>query len=272
MSPFHKSHAVETYYEDHGNTDSYPIVLIHPIGGNILIWRDEIPLFLKGGFRVIAYEIRGHYRTDMGKAKAYAIQDLAEDLHSLLGHLKIKRCTLVGHSIGGIIASIYAAKYPENVDVLVLMNSSPKRFRDEDLEKHFETRDIALSRGIEALVEHMLKAAGTSDLWKDRERANFFREFARKTSVDGFVAATVALYSIPEDLVHRLRATNCRILAIVGSDDKVFMRLLKETKEDVPELELRVLEGCDHWEVIERPEELYHTLTQFLLENQVVEA
>lgn len=272
MSPFHKSHSVETYYEDHGEADSYPIVLIHPIGANVLIWRDEIPLFSKGGFRVIAYEIRGHHRTHMGRAKAYTMHDLAQDLHSLLEHLKIKRCTLVGHSIGGIIASIYAAKYPERVDALALMNSSPKRIRDEDLAKHFKTRQIAISQGIDALAEHMLNGPESSDLWKDKQKADFFRDVFTKTSIDGFVAATIALYSIPEDLVFRLRETDCRMLGIVGSDDKVFMRLLKETKKEISRLDLKVLEGCDHWEVIERPKETYNILTQFLEKYQIAES
>ena len=109
--PFLSLERTNIYYEDHGDPQSYPVVLIHPIGGNILIWQDEIELLSKNGFRVVAYELRGHYRTDMGRIKAYAIQELVQDLHLLLEHLKIKKCTLVGHSIGGIIASLYAAQY-----------------------------------------------------------------------------------------------------------------------------------------------------------------
>jgi pimeloyl-ACP methyl ester carboxylesterase len=54
------------------------------------------------------------------------------------------------------------------------------------------------------------------------------------------------------------------VFAIVGSDDDVFMRLLKETKEDMPVLELKVLEGCDHWMIIEKPDEMYDILMEFL--------
>ncbi|HEX7033071.1 MAG TPA: alpha/beta fold hydrolase, partial [Nitrososphaera sp.] len=68
--PFLSADIANIYYEDHGDKKSYPLVLAHPIGGNILIWRHEIPLLLKTGFRVIAYEIRGHYRTAIGSAKA----------------------------------------------------------------------------------------------------------------------------------------------------------------------------------------------------------
>ena len=103
------SNTIKTYYEDHGDNKSYPLILIHPIGGKIRIWHHEISLLLKSGFRVIAYEIRGHNRTNMGKVGAYAMQDLVDDLHSLIEHLNIKKCSIIGHSIGGIIASMYGS-------------------------------------------------------------------------------------------------------------------------------------------------------------------
>lgn len=264
MSPFFHSGATDTYYEDHGDAGSYPVVLVHPIGGNILIWHREIPLLLDAGFRVVAYEIRGHHRTAMGRANAYAMQDLADDLHALVEHLKISRCTIIGHSIGGIIGSMYAALHPEKVDALVLINSSPRRFEDGDLEKHFQTRRTAITQGMAALAESTVEKMEAKDLLKDSKYVEFFKEVFTKTSVEGFVAATVALYSIPEGLVQRLRATGCRVLAIVGSDDRVFMRLLKETKEEMPEMELRVLQGSDHWVVIEKPKEMYDILIEFI--------
>jgi 3-oxoadipate enol-lactonase len=257
--------AINTYYEDHGDAKSYPLVLIHPIGGNVLIWRDEISLLLKSGFRVIAYEIRGHYRTNMGKAGAYTMQDLVNDLRHLLKHLNIKRSSIIGHSIGGIIASMYAAQHPGEVDAIVLINSSPKKFEEKDLEKHFKTREVAITKGIKALAEHKLRSFDEArDLFKDKKHSDFFRKVFTKTSVNGFVAATIALYTIPENVVDKLQTSNCKVFAIVGSDDDVFMRLLKETKEEMPRLKLSILNGSDHWVIIEKPDEMYDILMGFL--------
>ena len=255
-----------TYYEDYADDKkSYPLILIPPIGGNLLIWRHDISLLLTSGFRVIAYEIRGHNRTNIGKVGAYAMQDLVDDLHSLLQHLTIKKCSIIGHSIGGIIASMYATQYPENVDAIVMINSSPKKFQEKDLEKHFKTRQIAITHGMESLAEQKLRAPDEAkDLSRDKKYSDFFREVFTKTSVEGFVAATIALYTIPENVVDKLQASRCKIFAIVGSDDEVFMRLLKETKEEIPEMELRVLDGSDHWVIIEKPKEMYDILMEFL--------
>jgi pimeloyl-ACP methyl ester carboxylesterase len=256
---------IKTYYEDHGDNKSYPLILIHPIGGNILIWHHEISLLLKSRFRVVAYEIRGHNRTNMGRVGAYAMQDLVNDLHQLLNHLNIKKCSIVGHSIGGIIASMYAAQYPGRVEAIVLINSSPKKFKEEDLEKHFKTREVAIRQGMEALAEYKLTSFDeTRDLLKDKKHSDFFREVFTKTSVDGFVAATIALYTIPENVVEKLQTSHCKVFAIVGSDDDVFMRLLKEAKEEMPEMQLEVLDGSDHWVIIEKPKEMYDILMDFL--------
>jgi pimeloyl-ACP methyl ester carboxylesterase len=268
-SSYFLADTIKTYYEDHGDNRSYPLILIHPIGGNILIWHHEISLLLKSGFRVIAYELRGHYRTNMGKVGAYTMQDLVNDLHQLLKHLNIKRCSIVGHSIGGIIASMYAAEYPDSVDAIVLINSSPRKFKEKDLEKHFKTREVAIRDGIEALAEYKLRNFDeTRDLLKDKRHSDFFRDVFTKTSVEGFVAATIALYTIPENVVEKLQTSNCKVFAIVGSDDDVFTRLLKETKEEMPEMELKVLGGSDHWVIIEKPKEMYDILMNFLRKLQ----
>jgi 3-oxoadipate enol-lactonase len=267
MSPLYFANdTINIYYEDHGdNKKSYPLILIHPIGGNILIWHHEISLLLRSGFRVIAYEIRGHNRTNMGRVAAYAMHDLVDDLYRLLEHLNIKKCSIIGHSIGGIIASMYAAQYPENVDAIVMINSSPEKFQEKDLEKDFKTRQIAITQGMESLAEHKLKALDEAkDLLEDKKHSDFFREMFTKTSVEGFVAATIALYTIPENVVDKLQTSKCKIFAIVGSDDEVFMRLLKETKEEIPEMDLRVLDGSDHWVIIEKPKEMYDILMEFL--------
>jgi 3-oxoadipate enol-lactonase len=264
-SSYFLADTIKTYYEDHGDNKSYPLILIHPIGGNILIWHYEISLLLKSGFRVIAYEIRGHNRTNMGKVGAYAMQDLVNDLSLLLGHLNIKRCSIIGHSIGGIIASMYAAQYPGSVDAIVLINSSPKKFKEKDLEKHFKTREVYITQGIEALAEYKLSSFDeTRDLLKDKRHLDLFRDVFTKTSIDGLVAATIALYTIPENVVEKLQTSHCMVFAIVGSDDDVFMRLLKETKEEIPGMELKVLDGSDHWVIIEKPKEMYDILMGFL--------
>jgi 3-oxoadipate enol-lactonase len=97
---------LKIYYEVYNMDKPDTVVLVHPIGGNIDIWNEEISLISKEKkLRIIAYEIRGHNRSNMGTSNSFTISDLVEDLKILLDSLDIKKCTLIGHSIGGSIAS-----------------------------------------------------------------------------------------------------------------------------------------------------------------------
>jgi pimeloyl-ACP methyl ester carboxylesterase len=267
--PYIKSKdASKIYYETFGDEKSYPIILIHPIGGNIDIWDHEIPFILKVGFKIIAYEIRGHNRSSIGKNRNFTMHDLVNDLQILVDELQIKKCTMIGHSIGGAIASIYAKKYPEKLDAIIFINSASKRIPDKDLEKHFTTREIASTKGMVALAEWTRETSKEAkNTFRDEKKWNYFKKVFTKTSVEGFVAATKALYTMPdgeEDVTLALQKSNLKLLGVVGSEDKVFVQLMKEMKKDIPELEIKVIEGFDHWLIVENPDELDKALGEFL--------
>lgn len=267
--PYTKSKdASKIYYETFGDESLYPIILIHPIGGNIDIWEHEIQFILKKGFRVIAYEIRGHNRSSIGGKRDFNLYDLSEDLHMLVEELKIKKCTLVGHSIGGAIASLYAKQHPHNVDAIIFINSSSKRIPNKDLEKHHTTRKIAISEGMAALAgwnrENNKDAKKT---FEDQKTWNYFKELFTKTSVEGFVGATKALYSMPdgeEDVTLALKDSKIKLFGIVANDDKVFLNLMQDMRKDIPDLEIKVIDECDHWMIVENPEAVDEALGEFL--------
>ena len=267
--PYTKSKdASKIYYETFGDESLYPIILIHPIGGNIDIWEHEIQFILKKGFRVIAYEIRGHNRSSIGGKRDFNLYDLSEDLHMLVEELKIKKCTLVGHSIGGAIASLYAKQHLHNVDAIIFINSSSKRIPNKDLEKHYTTRKIAISEGMAALAEwNRENNKDAKKTFEDQKIWNYFKEIFTKTSVEGFVAATKALYGMPdgeEDVTLALKDSKIKLFGIVANDDKVFLNLMQDMRKDIPDLEIKVIDECDHWMIVENPEAVDEALGEFL--------
>jgi 3-oxoadipate enol-lactonase len=260
--------ASKVYYETFGDESLYPIILIHPIGANIDIWEHEIQFILKKGFRVIAYEIRGHNRSSLGEKREFTLYDLSEDLHMLVKELEIKKCTLVGHSIGGAIASLYAKQHLHNVDAIIFINSSSKRIPNKDLEKHYTTRKIAISEGMAALAEwNRENNKDAKKTFEDQKTWNYFKQIFTKTSVEGFVAATKALYSMPdgeEDVTLALKDSKIRLFGIVANDDSVFLDLMRDMNKDIPNLEIKIIEGCDHWMIVENPEAVDKALGEFL--------
>jgi pimeloyl-ACP methyl ester carboxylesterase len=264
---------LKIYYEIFGDDKSYPIVLIHPLGGNIQIWEEEIRLILRSGnYRIISYEIRGHHRSSMGKNGNYTMDDLANDLDRLLNELKVEKCTLIGHSIGGKIAAVYAKHNSQKIDAIIFISGSSIPIPEDKLEDSISIK-LATTKGMEAVAEYeRQQKQGKEKAFEDEKEWNLFKEIFTKTSVEGFVAARNALRTMPDDINDVLRNADCRLYGIVGSDDEVFMNLKSKMKQEIPKFNLRVIEGEGHWLILHNPQALDKVLEEFLSEINLQEA
>lgn len=264
---------LKIYYETYGDDKSYPIVLIHPLGGNIKIWEEEIRLILRSGnYRIISYEIRGHHRSSMGKNYNYTMDDLANDLDRLLNELNIEKCTLIGHSIGGKIAAVYAKHNSHKIDAIIFISGSSIPIPEEKMEDSISI-NLATTKGMKAVAEYERQQKyGKEKAFEDENEWNRFKEIFTKTSVEGFVAARNALRTMPDDINNILRNADCKLYGIVGSDDEVFMNLKRKMKQEIPKFNLRIIEGEGHWLILHNPRALNKVLEEFLNEINLQEA
>ncbi len=99
---------IDLYYEDHGAGD--PIVLIHGYPLNGTSWEKQLPVLLAAGHRVITYDRRGLGKSSQ-PTSGHNYDAFAEDLHKLVGKLKLKDFALVGFSMGGGEVARYIGKY-----------------------------------------------------------------------------------------------------------------------------------------------------------------
>ena len=97
------------YYEWPGTGPN--LVLLHPSSGYGRMW-DMTARSLGGQLRVFALDQRGHGDTDRPDG-GYAAEEYAEDLHLFLDRLGLSRTIVAGHSLGGRVAQVFAATYPE---------------------------------------------------------------------------------------------------------------------------------------------------------------
>lgn len=261
---------LKIYYETYGDEKSYPIVLIHPLGGNIKIWEEEISLILRSGnYRIIAYEIRGHYRSNMGKSDSFTMDDLANDLDKLLNELKIRKCTLVGHSIGGKIAAVYAKHNSDKIDAIIFISGSSIPIPEDALEDSIAI-EIATTKGMEAVADYERQQKYEKEkAFKDEKEWNYFKEIFTKTSIKGFIAARNALRTMPNDINNVLKNANCNLYGIVGSQDDVFMNLKNKMKQEIPKFKLKIIQGEGHWLILHNPVALDKALEEFLNEINI---
>ena len=109
------------YWAD-GNQGS-PIILIHGIGEYIESW---LPNFvtLAAQHQVYAVDLPGHGRTEKPLNISYTIETLAQFINDLMVALGVERAHIVGHSLGGAIATRLALRQPAAVEKLVLVGSA----------------------------------------------------------------------------------------------------------------------------------------------------
>jgi pimeloyl-ACP methyl ester carboxylesterase len=111
-------HGVRLAYRAWGEPDAPPIVLLHGIGGGGPGDWDTVAEDLAGRWRVYALDQRGHGRSD--RTSDYAIDSLVADVAGFLDALGLKSIILIGHSLGGVVAYLFAARRPDRVSALVV--------------------------------------------------------------------------------------------------------------------------------------------------------
>jgi pimeloyl-ACP methyl ester carboxylesterase len=101
-----------------GDPEGSPVVLLHGRGANGSDWDGVVPELTRMGHRTYVPDLRGHGRSD--RPGTYSYELMRDDLGALLDELGLARVSLIGHSMGGVVAYLYAAKHPERVARLVV--------------------------------------------------------------------------------------------------------------------------------------------------------
>ena len=101
-----------------------PLLFVHGFSHNRQVWRD-VAEGLAERFRPIALDLRGHGDSGWCPEARYAPADLADDLLRVLDALEIERVIAVGHSLGGIAATLFATAHPDRVRALALVDTGP---------------------------------------------------------------------------------------------------------------------------------------------------
>ena len=104
-----------------------PVLLLHGVGGGRQAWGEGLAgtgaALAAAGFTVVAVDFPGYGLSPV--ITPYHLAGLADALHRLIAHLGLGPATLVGHSMGGMVAQELAARSPSAVAGLVLASTSP---------------------------------------------------------------------------------------------------------------------------------------------------
>jgi pimeloyl-ACP methyl ester carboxylesterase len=106
------------------NGTGSPLLLINGWTASALVWPEAFLRGLEQRHRVIRIDIRGG-GFSRAAAQPFRMADLAEDAHRLLAELDAAPATVLGYSLGGMIAQELAVRHPADVARLILVSTSP---------------------------------------------------------------------------------------------------------------------------------------------------
>lgn len=210
-----------------------PLILLHGNGEDGSYFAQQIECFSRR-FHVFAVDTRGHGHSPRGSAP-FTIRQFAEDLHGFMDEKAIGRADLLGFSDGGNIALVFALRYPERVNRLVLNGAN---LDASGVKARYQ---IPIELGYRAARLF----AGRSE--KARRNAEMLGLMVNDPAID------------PEALC----AVKSKTLVIAGTRDMIRERHTRLIAEKIPGAQLVLLPGS-HFIAAETPEAFNQTVAAFL--------
>jgi pimeloyl-ACP methyl ester carboxylesterase len=254
---------VEIAYDERGHGER-PLLLVHGFTGFRQDFASQLDVLAAHG-RVLAPDLRGHGESGWSDAPAhYSLSVLARDLLGFLDALRIERCDLLGHSMGGMLALRAALGAPERVASLILMGSAPGPLEWVDRAQLELAARVAREAGMAALAQ-ILRARAADDPARGAPDRRVEAEWgptrfwawrtARVAAVDpaAYEALGRALVE-QEDLAPRLGELRAPTTVLVGELDREFRAPSETLARGIPGARLVVLEGAGHQPQHEAPE------------------
>ena len=260
-----------------GPADGAPVVLVHGWACTAFSWRRQVPALAEAGHRVVAFDLKGHGFTDKPPLVAeYSAAAMTQFVVDLMDAVGVDRVSLVGHSMGGAVATLVALAHPERVDRLALL--SPVGFGHVfglqlgrwlspelavPLLPTLGRVAMAAPRWALATSFHLVWGGGPVTLTRDD-----VEEYRAPTRFAEYVPAL-------RHLVHAFRwgpygeeqlaGLDCPVLVLFGTRDRVVIpRKARDLVRVLPHGTLELVAGAGHMVQEERADEVNAALLRFL--------
>jgi pimeloyl-ACP methyl ester carboxylesterase len=223
---------------------------------------------LSASAQVIYLDLRGHGRSAWGDAAAWSFDVCADDVRAFCDTLGIARPVVYGHSMGGFVAMLYAARHPGHASALVLQSTNA-RFDLARLVEGFR------KSGGEAVAE-LAERSYSGDSVSEEEWSRVFELFGPRVPGEDELARRIRNPDVNArgvellrafDVVDQLASVDCPTLVCVGDLDPVTpVAAAEEIVAALPEgiATLEVIEGAGHFTWKDAPDRYWPLVTDFV--------
>lgn len=247
-------------YADRGR--GLPLVLLHGFPLDSRVFDHQLD-HVSRRCRVITPDLRGFGRTRSDKP--FSLDDLADDVHQMLGRIDALPCVIGGLSMGGYVSLAFAKKYPNDLKGLVLIDSKAAGDTPEGKQAREKMAETARTAGARAVADQMFPkvlSANTAESQPDVAAKV-------RTIMEHCPPATIAHASLAmrdrDDHTGDLPSIPVPTLILVGEDDALTPPDVAEAMHRlIPRSVLRVVPDAGHLTPMERPALVSQTLVEFV--------
>ena len=272
---FSKNNGVKIFYRDYGPEDGDPILMVHGLGAQLVHWPQHLINFLQeNNFRPITYDNRDvglssrfsntpsfvldyiKYFFRLPIKSEYKIDDMADDGIKLLETLKIKKAHILSTSMGGMIAQIISAMYPEKVKTFTLIastastpspiNAPSKAVREIMLERSKNPNasyDEIIKREIKmvSLIGMKGRIVDTPEFRKE-----IMENLNRSQDGSGYARQLLSILA-SKDRLKKIKKIKAPTLIIHGKDDPmIHVRNAYKMHKLIPHSRLQIIDNMRH--------------------------
>ena len=269
------------HYVEWGSESSEPLLLLHGLRSSAETF-DQLARSLCGKYRVIAIDQRGRGLTDWDPGRNYYPKEYVEDVVDFVKFLGLKKFHLLGHSMGGGNAILYAGSYPDTVASVVIEDSGPdastssegaKRIREElkntpiEFQSRLEARKFWRSirpKSTEISIESRIE---NSMVVHDDGRVSW------RHDQEGIAQSRLStdLSRMP-NLWPYVEAIRCPGLIIRGGNSDFLSRDVQtEMARRNPRLKIIEIENAGHYVHDDQPDRFISAVQNFLSDNPIVQ-
>ncbi|HEX6585302.1 MAG TPA: alpha/beta fold hydrolase [Solirubrobacterales bacterium] len=259
---------------DEGDPSGTPVVLVHCYTCSMNWWDDVAPLLARD-HRVIRVDLLGHGGSDK-PGSGYSIPDQASAVAEALAALGVSGATVVGHSLGGTVATAIAEQSPQLASrVVIIDQAADDSFRDLSLSQRAGTWPVigqALSRVAQISPDSVVRgqyqqafapdfsiSAGfeNSDQVVDDLRAMNYDAFDESSEAEGD-------YTDEAPLDERLAAIGGPLLVIFGAEDQIYdAEEALARYATIPGAQTELIAEAGHSPNVETPEQVAELILAF---------
>ncbi|MGA2823292.1 MAG: alpha/beta fold hydrolase [Bacteroidales bacterium] len=237
------------------------IVLLHGFTETSKIW-DSFRDQLSESFRVIVIDLAGHGKSE-SLEPTHSMELQADVVYEVLKQRKVKKCIMIGHSMGGYVTLAFALKYPEMLKGLCLFHSHP--FPDSPVDRKNRDRTVNVVKQ----DKFGFVARYIPSLFPEGSRRKFGKEIKQlvengsEIQREGIIAALEGM-KIRKNQSALLKSINVPVLFIIGlKDPKAPLDRLWKMVSLPQRSECLILRNVGHMGYIEAPEETLKMIKGF---------